>query len=127
MSKINSQQMVSLKTVMEIELARLEQETEDELNPDRRVTFADVSGDVADNDDQAVAETIIDLDNAVIGLHLQKVHDLKAALERMQTGEYGLCTDCGEAVRFERLSAYPTAKRCVACQTQHEKSRANMR
>lgn len=112
---------------MEAELARLEQETQDEMDPEQRVTFADVSGDVADNDDQAVAETMIDLDNAVIGLHLQKVDDLEAALARMQAGEYGVCTDCGEAVSFERLSAYPTAKRCIGCQTQHEKTRAKMR
>lgn len=112
---------------MEAELARLTQETQDEMNPEHRVTFAEVSGDVAGNDDQAVAETMIDLDNAIIGLHLQKVGDLNAALDRMQVGEYGVCMDCGEAVSFERLTAYPTAKRCILCQTQHEKNRSKMR
>ena len=112
---------------MEAELARLTQETQDEMNPEHRVTFAKVSGDVAGNDDQAVAETMIDLDNAIISLHLQKVDDLNTALERILAGEYGVCVDCGEAVSFERLVAYPTAKRCIRCQTQHEKDRAKMR
>ncbi|MDO9188717.1 MAG: TraR/DksA C4-type zinc finger protein, partial [Sulfurimicrobium sp.] len=40
-------------------------------------------------------------------------------------GEYGVCGDCGEAIRFERLQAYPTAVRCVNCQQQYEKTHAS--
>ncbi|MGB2831787.1 MAG: TraR/DksA C4-type zinc finger protein [Methylotenera sp.] len=123
MSKINSQQISALQAKMEAELARLVHVTQDEMNPELRASFADVSGEVADNDDEAVAGTMIDLDNAMIGLHLQKADDLNAALDRIQAGDYGVCSDCGEAVSVERLTAYPTAKRCVRCQTQYEKNK----
>jgi RNA polymerase-binding transcription factor DksA len=37
-----------------------------------------------------------------------------------------VCVDCGASVGYERLEAYPTAKRCLACQQAHEKTRGSM-
>jgi DnaK suppressor protein len=122
MSKINNQQISALKSMMEAELANLVNETLDEMNPELRTSFADASGEVMDRGDEAVADNIVDMDNAMIGLHLQKTRDLNAALDRIQQGDYGICTDCGAEISLERLTAYPTAKRCVECQTQVEKS-----
>ena len=39
-------------------------------------------------------------------------------------GRYGVCIDCGTAIDFKRLEAYPTAKRCIACQQRRERTRA---
>ena len=49
--------------------------------------------------------------------------DMDAALERIRLGTYGTCTDCGVTVPDDRLRAYPTAKRCITCQTQIEHKR----
>jgi DnaK suppressor protein len=38
-----------------------------------------------------------------------------AALARMDEGEYGYCTDCGDALSPERLRADPTLPRCLSC------------
>ncbi len=38
----------------------------------------------------------------------------------MADGRYGVCVDCGAEIGYEPLLAYPTAKRCIACQRQHE-------
>lgn len=43
------------------------------------------------------------------------------ALERIETGTYGICVSCGEPIGFERLLAHPTALRCLACQSRVEK------
>ncbi|MFM6997209.1 MAG: TraR/DksA C4-type zinc finger protein [Limnohabitans sp.] len=45
---------------------------------------------------------------------------LDAALERLNAGQYGLCTDCGVDIAPERLQAWPAALRCIACQTRAE-------
>ena len=44
----------------------------------------------------------------------------EAAHERLKQATYGICIDCDEEIAYERLSAYPTAKRCVRCQQQRE-------
>lgn len=123
MSNISKKQIESLRVLMEAELARLVIETQDEMNPALKTNFIDIDGDVAD--DEAVADTIVDTDNAIIGLHLQNMRDFNAALDRIQAGVYGVCIDCGDDITYERLDAYPTAKRCIKCQRLHEKTFAS--
>jgi DnaK suppressor protein len=47
---------------------------------------------------------------------------IEAALQRLDGPEYGLCSDCGEAIGWERLQHSPEVTRCIACQTILEKS-----
>ena len=123
MSKISSKQVEVLRNAMEAELAKLVIETQDEMNPELKTNYVDIDGDVAD--DEAIADTIVDTDNAIIGLHLQNARDLNAALDRIQTGVYGVCIDCGADIAYGRLNAYPTAKRYIKCQSLHEKTFAS--
>jgi DnaK suppressor protein len=44
--------------------------------------------------------------------HAEVVH----ALQRIESGSYGTCVDCGSAVPEGRLEARPEAARCVSCQ-----------
>ncbi len=40
---------------------------------------------------------------------------LKAALKRMEEGEYGYCEDCGEDIAVKRLEFDPAANKCIEC------------
>ena len=48
--------------------------------------------------------------------------DVEAARRRLDDGSYGICTDCGAGIGFERLHAEPEAARCIECQRRHEKT-----
>ena len=50
--------------------------------------------------------------------------DIDAALQRMDSGRYGECIDCGIDIPVARLQAQPSAMRCVACQEKYEASGA---
>ena len=39
-----------------------------------------------------------------------------AALQRIETGEYGTCAQCEETISDRRLNAIPWAKFCIRCQ-----------
>ena len=39
-----------------------------------------------------------------------------AALQRMRSGEYGYCVECGEEISAARLAAKPDVALCVDCQ-----------
>lgn len=43
------------------------------------------------------------------------LHDVQAALWRMDEGRYGLCTACGAPVELERLEIVPQTAECLAC------------
>ncbi len=38
------------------------------------------------------------------------------ALDRLQSGRYGLCEACGKDIGYTRLLAHPAARRCLSCQ-----------
>ena len=42
---------------------------------------------------------------------------VQEALQRMEDGSFGRCTECGTEVEEKRLEAVPWAPHCKACQT----------
>lgn len=45
---------------------------------------------------------------------------IDAALDRLDTGTYGICTGCSEPIPSERLDAMPAAEMCVPCKHERE-------
>ncbi|GAA4894322.1 TraR/DksA family transcriptional regulator [Stackebrandtia albiflava] len=43
------------------------------------------------------------------------LHDVQAALHRLDTGDYGRCVYCGRPISADRLDAVPTADTCTEC------------
>lgn len=41
--------------------------------------------------------------------------DVRAALYRLDSGSYGCCTECGDALPLERLEVLPQVGHCLAC------------
>lgn len=45
---------------------------------------------------------------------------LDGALRRLEAGEFGYCTDCGEPIARKRLEIDPAARLCIACAQRNE-------
>ena len=69
-----------------------------------------------ETDDWAVADMMAEQDIALVSRDLTELAEVEAALARMADGTYGECSECGQPIPAARLTAYPTARRCVACQ-----------
>ena len=93
------------------------------LNRTDQEQYADIAGQVRDAEDEALADLIVDINHAEVARDVEELRDIEAALERIATGSYGACLSCGIGIPRERLEAYPTAKRCLPCQQQHERTR----
>ena len=89
------------------------------INSDDK-TYAEVAGRVLDSAEQSVADLLADDKIRVIEKEVAEQADVVAALARITDGTYGECIDCGDAIGAKRLEAYPTAKRCIRCQTRYE-------
>ena len=50
----------------------------------------------------------------------QLLVQISGALERIEAGTYGTCTNCGRAIAEERLEAMPWASLCIDCQRRLE-------
>lgn len=47
---------------------------------------------------------------------------LEEALQRIESGQYGICRDCGSLINKERLEAVPIAQQCISCKTSQKQS-----
>jgi len=54
------------------------------------------------------------------------IREIDTALERLATGNYGECENCGMDIGLGRLRALPTATLCVECATTREKKQRSM-
>jgi DnaK suppressor protein len=84
-------------------------------------TYAEVAGRVLDVAEQSVADMFADDKIIMIQKEVAEQTDVAAALARITNGTYGACVDCTDDIGVPRLEAYPTAKRCIRCQTHYEK------
>lgn len=106
--------------------AMLREEIRDTLLRADSEQYSALAGEVHDIAEQSVADLLVDVNLAEITRDVEELRDVEAALDRIHSGAYGACLRCNGPVERERLEAYPTAKRCMACQQEYERSRATL-
>lgn len=122
MTALTESQLDQLAAQLHDDRRALRQEVRDELeNSGDQHRIAILNDEPGDFGDLSLAAALADFNVARFDRHIQALRDIDAAFERIRKGEYGVCTDCGDDIGFARLEAYPTAKRCIICQQQHEK------
>lgn len=52
-----------------------------------------------------------------------RLHEVDEALDRIGSGTYGICEECGEPISLKRLEVRSVAKYCVACLSKMEKGK----
>ena len=70
------------------------------------------SGDSAEQAQERENDEVVD---AIGNETAQSIRDIRAAIERIDEGSYGLCESCGKEIGEARLKVVPEATRCVNC------------
>ena len=112
------------KRILEQRYSELREEIRQELLKSDEQHFIDLAGQVHDLQDESVADLLVDLDLAILDMHIEEIRDIDAALMRIATGTYGQCEDCSSVIAEARMHACATARRCQPCQTHFESSHA---
>jgi uncharacterized protein (DUF302 family)/RNA polymerase-binding transcription factor DksA len=102
--------------------AALEQEIE--AGVARRNAARESAGNVPDSGELAAANVERDVSIAEIDRDVAELEAIDGALERLDSGTYGRCADCGKAIEPARLAKSPEVARCVPCQQVREKRAA---
>jgi DnaK suppressor protein len=76
----------------------------------------------ADSGDLSVADDTASADFADARRDIEEYQAGRAALARLDAGDYGVCADCGVDIPAPRLQAQPFAIRCIACQERRERA-----
>lgn len=120
MKHLTQQQIDKLSAGLAERTRTLAQRVREELAASETQHYRDLAGTVTDTSDESLARSLVDVDTAIIDRHIIELRDIDAARDRIKDKTFGICIDCNEAMAYERLMAYPTAKRCVNCQKQRE-------
>lgn len=121
MAMLTQEQIGYLTRLMD---ERREREEREILAATQRTRELLDEGRASDPGDAALTGTALAVDEAMIEQDAGDMRDIDAARERVATGIYGACTECGEAIAYGRLLVYPTAKRCIRCQRMYERGSA---
>lgn len=124
MPPLSPDQTQQLTAAMNRRLAELRADVRRALERSEQESHQAVAGEVSDMEDTAFVRMVRELNLADIERDTAEINDIDAALRRIEDGRYGICLDCGEPIAVERLQAYPSAKRCHACQQAVEQARA---
>jgi DnaK suppressor protein len=81
---------------------------------------AERDGNVRDSGELASDAVARDVAIAEIDRDTAEIEAIDAALERLDSGTYGQCTECSTLISPTRLAQSPEAARCIACQQRHE-------
>lgn len=93
--------LIARQTELRERLDHIEHDLDETPSPDTAERVTEREGD----------EVLEDLGKA----GLQELRAIAAALHRIETGEFGYCVACGEAIAPARLEVVPHAPRCARC------------
>jgi len=119
MKHLTESELEALRAALDAEHASLQEELA--MYGKKDVTTGEWEGSSADEttmeeaDPTDAADQIEELIvNVPLVAELQKrMHEVEAAMTRMEEGSYGICEVSGEEIDFDRLEANPAAKTCV--------------
>ena len=127
MSRLTDSQVADLQQRMEARIEQLRREiAEYQDAASGKDEAAAVAGE-GDEADTAFAIASANVDRAQQARDVDELRDIESAQERIRAGDYGVCVDCGVGIDFQRLLAWPTAKRCQDCQRIQEQRDAGRR
>lgn len=79
------------------------------------------SGEVyADPADRATAESDRAFTLRLRDRERKLVQKIQKAVKRINDGEFGICSDCGDDISLARLKARPMTTLCIACKSKQE-------
>jgi RNA polymerase-binding transcription factor DksA/uncharacterized protein (DUF302 family) len=84
------------------------------------------NGNVSDSAEIAAEDVARDVGLATIDRDVAELEAIDAALERLDSGIYGRCVDCGATIEPARLAKSPEVARCLSCQQRKEQKAARI-
>jgi len=123
MPELSEKQLQQLEQRLRNRREELREIIHRELTSSMQEDYTELAGMVHDTGDESFADLLRGLNITTRARELEEIRDVEAALERIKNGAYAYCVDCSDAITYERLDAYPAAKRCITCQSRHENRR----
>jgi len=112
---MNAKKMNQFKKLMNEQLKTLIQEAQ------KTVTgMTDGKENFPDPTDRATLESDRNFMLRIRGRERKLILKIEEALERIESGGFGICESCGDEIGEERLKARPVTTLCIECKKKEE-------
>jgi len=92
----------------------------DHASPSERSDSGDVSGHVMHLADVATDMYDREFSLGLASNNRELLEKIEKSLKRIETGQFGLCEECGAEISVARLQALPYVAHCLKCQEKLE-------
>ncbi len=121
MSQMTKNEFAQVEMKLRERQSALLEEVRKELDQRENQHLASVMGNhPGDSGDVSLADWLADLNILRVDRQIRELREIETKLAQVREGTANECVDCGKPIGLQRLLAYPTAMRCVACQEKHE-------
>ncbi|MGB7302848.1 MAG: TraR/DksA C4-type zinc finger protein [Burkholderiaceae bacterium] len=120
MSGLTKEKVDEFTQKLEALRARLLEQIQQDLSNLGRDDLGQLAGLVHDTKDQSLSDRMSQLDSTVEKMHRDALTDVDISLQRLSAGEFTRCVDCDGEIGLARLTALPTTRRCISCETTYE-------
>ncbi len=76
---------------------------------------------IRENGDRALEDLLESKLLGLVEIKARELENIEAAINRLESGNYGRCASCGKWIRPARLEVQPFSVRCRKCQEQQER------
>ena len=107
----------------------LEQQRDDLLENARRTLSGDIHldpDDFPDEIDTAASEVNLAFQGRLRERERGLLSKINQALEKIDEGDFGECSSCGEDIGLKRMLARPVAELCIDCKAEQEQLERRM-
>ena len=94
---------------------QLEQERAELTERVNKIKATIAGGLDPDSKEQAAQLENAEVLDALANEGVEELGKISSALQRMDEGTYGICTNCGENIDNRRLDVRPFSSKCISC------------
>ena len=131
MGQMDSKRQQELRKILESQrqtLAKDIQQRKRELRAEKTPLPRSGKDYLGDTESDGIDESVhSEIEISFVQLRSDELHKVQDALNRLERGEYGECSECGGEISDRRLQALPFAVRCKECEEKHEVAKQRTR
>jgi len=112
-------QQTLLKNKLLDDLTILKQKVKTRLRISSKEHLKDLVSQIDDMNADTLIESLSNVESHSLNRYREEIKSIDAALQEMEMGLYGLCSDCEEELNIDELFSNPAKQRCTKCEIKY--------
>ncbi|RBW47163.1 hypothetical protein DS885_04470 [Psychromonas sp. B3M02] len=123
MQTISQEQQQQLKTHLLAEFSQVKEKVKTRLAVSSKPYLNDLVDKVDAMNADLLIDSLIHSESHSLNVYKMQIKSIDAALQGMELGLYGLCSDCETELTAEALFECPTQQRCPECELKYQQQK----